>query len=168
MAIADFLVGEFDHEAGSTRKMLERVPEQHVAWAPHPKSKPLGELALHIAGLPVWVGRAVTAPEYDFNGPGAPTPGLEPWQSKDALLAKFEKNVADARAIMRATSDAQMMEPWSLKRGGEVVFTLPRMAAIRSMVFSHTIHHRGQLSVYLRLKDVPLPSIYGPTADEQS
>lgn len=167
MTMAQFLAGEFDHEAGNTRKMLERVPEEYVAWAPHPRSKPLGELALHIAGLPVWVGRILTIPEYDFMGPGAPTPGPQPWQSKDALLAKFDKNVADARAAMLATSDAQMMEAWSLKRAREVVFTLPRVAAIRGMVFNHTIHHRGQLSVYLRLKDVPLPGIYGPTADEQ-
>jgi uncharacterized damage-inducible protein DinB len=166
MRIADFLVGEFDHEAGGTRRVLERVPEEHVMWAPHPKSKPLGELALHIAGLPVWVGRALSMREYDFMGPDAPKPGLQPWQSKDALLAKFDRNVADARAIMLATSDEQMMESWSLKRAGEVMFTLPRLAVLRSMVLSHTIHHRGQLTVYLRLKDVPLPGIYGPTADE--
>lgn len=166
MSMVKFLVGEFDHEAGSTRRVLERVPDAHVDWAPHPKSKPLGELALHIAGLPVWVGRALTMPEYDFLGPDAPKPGLQPWVSKDALMAKFDKNVADARAILLATGDAQMMEPWSLKRGGDVMFTLPRLAVIRSMVLSHTIHHRGQLTVYLRLKDVPLPGIYGPTADE--
>jgi len=167
MSIAEFLVGEFDHEASGTRRVLERVPEEYVAWAPHPKSKTLGELANHIAGLPVWVGRALQAPDYDFTAPGAPTPGIRPWESKTALLAKFDKNVADARAIIAATTDAQFMEPWSLKGGSEVVFTLPRIAAIRSMVFSHTIHHRGQLTVYLRLKDVPLPAIYGPTADEQ-
>jgi uncharacterized damage-inducible protein DinB len=166
MSMAKGLVAEFDHEAGSTRRVLERVPEEHVMWAPHPRSKPLGELALHIAGLPVWVGRALKGAEYDFMGPDAPAPGLQPWQSKDALLAKFEKNVADARAAMLATSDAQMMEPWSLKRAGDVIFTLPRVAVIRSMVLNHTIHHRGQLTVYLRLKDVPVPGVYGPSADE--
>lgn len=167
MSIAEFLVGEFDHEAGSTRKVLERVPEEHVAWAPHQKSKTLGELANHIAGLPVWVGRALPEkPDYDFTAPGAPTPGIRPWESKKALLAKFDKNVTDARAIIAATTDAQFMQPWSMKNGGEVVFTLPRLAVIRSMVLSHTIHHRGQLTVYLRLKDVPLPGIYGPSADE--
>jgi uncharacterized damage-inducible protein DinB len=167
MTMVEFLVGEFDHEQGSTRKLLERVPEAHVAWAPHPKSKSLGELANHIAGLPVWVGRALQKSEYDFMAPGAPTPGIRPWESRAALLEKFDRNVADARAIMLATSDAQMMESWSLKRAGEVVFTLPRVAVIRSMVINHTIHHRGQLTVYLRLKDVPLPGIYGPSADEQ-
>jgi uncharacterized damage-inducible protein DinB len=167
MSIAEFLVGEFDHEASSTRKVLERVPEEHVAWAPHPKSKTLGELANHIAGLPVWAGRALPEkPDYDFMAPGAPTPGVRPWESKEALLAKFDKNVADARAIIADTTDAQFMQPWSMKNGGEVVFTLPRLAVVRSMVLSHTIHHRGQLTVYLRLKDVPLPGIYGPTADE--
>lgn len=166
MTMAEFLVGEFDHEAGNTRRMLERVPEQHVAWTPHPRSKPLGELALHIAGLPVWVGRILTVTEYDFMGAGAPKPGLQPWQSKEALLAKFDRNVVDARTAMLAAIDAQMMESWTLKGAGEVVFTLPRVAAIRGMVFNHTIHHRGQLSVYLRMKDVPLPGIYGPTADE--
>lgn len=166
MRIADFLVGEFDHEAGSTRRVLERVPDQHVMWAPHPKSKPLGELALHIAGLPVWAVRALTTEEYDFLGPNAPKPGLQPWESKEALLAKFDRNAAEARAVMLEASDEKMLQPWSLKRGGEVVFTLPRLAALRSMVLNHTIHHRGQLTVYLRLKDVPLPGIYGPTADE--
>ena len=166
MRIADFLVGEFDHEAGSTRRVLERVPEEHVAWAPHPKSKPLGELALHIAGLPVWAVRALSADEYDFLGPNAPKPGPQPWESRQALLAKFDRYAAEARAAILDTSDEKMMQPWSLKRGGEIVFTLPRLAVVRSMVLSHTIHHRGQLTVYLRLKDVPLPGIYGPTADE--
>jgi uncharacterized damage-inducible protein DinB len=166
MAMADFLVGEFDHESGSTRKVLERVPEEHVDWAPHPKSKPLGELANHVAGLPVWVGRIMQGPEYDFMAPGAPTPGVQPWESKAALLAKHDKHVADARKIMATASDAQLMESFTLKGGSNVVFTLPRVAALRAMVFSHTIHHRGQLTVYLRLKDVPLPGIYGPTADE--
>jgi uncharacterized damage-inducible protein DinB len=164
--MAEFLAGEFDHEAGSTRKVLERVPEEHVAWAPHPKSKSLGELANHIAGLPVWAGRILAGPDYDFLAPGAPTPGVRPWESKSALLAKHDKHVAEARAMIAKTSDAQYLENFSLKRGGEAVFTLPRIAALRSMVFSHTIHHRGQLTVYLRLKDVPLPGIYGPTADE--
>ena len=166
MSMADFLVGEFDHEAGSTRKVLERVPEQFVEWAPHPKSKSLGELANHIAGLPVWVGRILQSAEYDFLAPGAPTPGIRPWESKAALLEKHDKNVADARALMAKTTDAQFLEKWSLKRGGEAMFTLPRIAVLRSMVFSHTIHHRGQLTVYLRLKDVPLPGVYGPSADE--
>jgi len=166
MTIAESLVGEFDHEAGSTRKVLERVPEQFADWTPHPKSKPLGELANHIAGLPVWTGRILTAAEYDFLAPGAPTPGIRPWESTAALLAKHDKNVAEARAIIARTTDAQFMEPWSFKRGGEVVMTMPRIAALRGMVYSHTIHHRGQLTVYLRLKDVPLPGIYGPTADE--
>jgi len=166
MSIAESLVGEFDHESGNTRRVLERVPEEHAAWAPHAKSKSLGELANHIAGLPVWVGRIMGAKEYDFLAPGAPTPGLRPWESKSALLAKHDKNVADARAFIAKATDAQLMEPWSFKRGGEVVFTLPRVAVLRSMVYSHTVHHRGQLTVYLRLKDVPLPGIYGPTADE--
>ena len=166
MTMAEFLVGEFNHESGSTRKVLERVPEQQVDWAPHPKSKSLGELANHIAGIPVWVGRILNSTEYDFLAPGAPTPGIRPWESKSALLAKHDKNVADARAIIAKTSDAQFLENFSLKRGGEIMFTMPRIAVLRSMVYSHTIHHRGQLTVYLRLKEVPLPGIYGPTADE--
>ncbi|HET6350359.1 MAG TPA: DinB family protein [Candidatus Krumholzibacteria bacterium] len=166
MTLGEYLVGEFDHEAQSTRRVLDRVPEAHVAWAPHSKSRSLGELANHIAGLPVWVGRVLQTPEYDFLAPGNPTPGVRPWESKAALMAKFDKNVAEARAIMKATSDEKLLESWSLKRGGEVVYTLPRLAAVRSMVLSHTIHHRGQLTVYLRLKDVPVPGVYGPSADE--
>jgi uncharacterized damage-inducible protein DinB len=164
--MAEFLVGEFDHECGSTRRMLERVPEQFADWAPHPKSKSMGELANHIAGLPVWVGRILAAPEYDFTAPGAPTPGVRPWESKAALLAKHDKNVAEARALLLKTGDAQFLENFSLKNGSHVVFALPRIGALRSMVYSHTIHHRGQLTVYLRLKDVPVPGVYGPTADE--
>ena len=166
MAMAEFLVGEFDHESGSTRKVLERVPEEHAAWAPHTKSKSMGELANHIAGLPVWVGRILSANEYDFLAPGAPTPGIRPWESKSALLAKHDKNVAEAKALIAKTTDAQFLENFSMKRGGETMFTLPKIAVLRSMVYSHTVHHRGQLMVYLRLKDVPLPSVYGPTADE--
>jgi uncharacterized damage-inducible protein DinB len=166
MNMAQSLVGEFDHESGSTRKVLERVPEQYADWTPNPKSKPLGELANHIAGLPVWVGRIMSGSEYDVLGAGAPAPGIKPWESTSALLAKHDKNVADARALIAKATDAQLMEPWSFKRGGEVVYTLPRIAALRAMVYSHTVHHRGQLTVYLRLKDVPLPGIYGPTADE--
>jgi uncharacterized damage-inducible protein DinB len=114
----------------------------------------------------VWAVRALATEDYDILGPNAPKPGLQPWESKESLLAKFDHNVAEARNVMLETSDEKMMQPWSLKRGGEVVFTLPRLAALRSMVLSHTIHHRGQLTVYLRLKDVPLPGIYGPSADE--
>jgi uncharacterized damage-inducible protein DinB len=166
MSMAEFLVGEFDHEAGNTRKALARVPEAHVAWQPHPKSSSLGELALHIAGLPVWVGRSLQLSEFDLPAPGGPGPTRDTWKSHDALMAKFEKNTADARAIIAATTDAQFMEPWTLKRGGVAAMTLPKVAVLRSFVFNHTIHHRGQLTVYLRLKDVPLPFLYGPTADE--
>jgi len=166
MKLAESLVGEFDHEAASTRRVLDRVPEAHVAWAPHPRSKTLGELANHIAGLPVWVGRVMQSKEYDFLAPSAPTPGIRPWESKAALLAKHDRNVAEARSLIASATDAQLLEPWSLKRGGEVMFTLPRIAVLRSMVYSHTVHHRGQLTVYLRLKDVPVPAVYGPTADE--
>jgi uncharacterized damage-inducible protein DinB len=168
MAIADFLVAEFDHEGANTRKLLARVPGEHAAWAPHPKSNSLGELALHIAGLPVWAGRTLRQSEVDMDPVGGPGQVKGVWQSTDALLEKFDRNMAEARAIIAETSDAQFMEPWTLKRRGVAAFTLPRIAVLRSFVFSHTIHHRGQLTVYLRLKDVPLPSIYGPTADESS
>jgi uncharacterized damage-inducible protein DinB len=163
MAIRDALLPELDQEMATTRSLLERVPEEHGAWKPHPKSFSLGDLALHISQLPFWGITTIRDTEWNAQAPGnAATPAFE---STAQVLERFDKNVAAMRAALAEASDEDLMVPWSLKNGDVTVFTLPRVVTLRGFVFSHLIHHRGQLSVYLRLKDVPLPSIYGPTAD---
>ncbi len=162
MPITDALLPEFDREMGTTRKLLERVPDHCMRWKPHEKSMSLGRLATHVAEIPKWGGYALSQAELDISGPY--TPAEEP--SKDAILALFDKTVADTRKLLSSKTDAEFMETWSLKRDGKTLFTMPKAAVIRGMVMNHLIHHRGQLSVYLRLQGVPLPPMYGPTADE--
>jgi uncharacterized damage-inducible protein DinB len=159
MSIAETLLPEFDQEMATTRRLLERVPTEKGPWKPHPKSFPLGHLAQLVAWMPGWIANAVretaldlaTAPKYSF-------------ETTEALLGEFDRNVRAAREALGAR-DADYTVPWSLKHGDRVLFTAPRGAVVR-MHINHLIHHRGQLSVYLRLNDVPLPPIYGPTADE--
>jgi uncharacterized damage-inducible protein DinB len=165
MAIKDGLLPEYDHEMATTRRLLERVPDGDAAWKPHDKSMSLGELAAHIAHIPFWCTATIAAPVLDFDamGDAARAPAFT---STGALIGDFDAKAAAARAALAACADAEMLAPWTLRAGGQEVFTLPRVAAIRSFVMNHLIHHRGQLSVYLRLRNVALPSIYGPTADE--
>ncbi|HEV2148108.1 MAG TPA: DinB family protein [Longimicrobiaceae bacterium] len=167
MPIAQALLPEFDHEMATTRSLLERVPEHRAAWRPHPKSTELGALAIHVANLVGLAPRTMALTEVDMNPPGEP--GFTPpgFTSTAALLETFDENVAKAREAIAGASDEEMMVPWSLKSGGHTIFTMPRAAVLRTMVMNHVIHHRGQLSVYLRQNEVPLPSIYGPTADTQ-
>ena len=162
----DFSLPEFEHEMLTTRALLSRVPEARAEWRPHPKSRPLGELAQHVANLVGFAELIVRQTERDVAPPGAPPVVSVPFTTSAALLASFDANVVSARAAIAGVTDAELMVPWSLKRGGVPFFTLPRAAALRSFLLSHLIHHRGQLSVYLRLLDVPLPPVYGPTADE--
>ena len=166
MSIAESLLPEYDHELATTRRVLERVPESEFAWKPHAKSMSLGQLAGHVANLPWWLSMTLAAPFYDLNSQDKES-RLDGPASKDALLKEFDEKVKNARASLATASDAEMMAPWTLRAGDNEIFTIPRVAAVRSFVMNHLIHHRGQLSVYLRLKDVPVPSIYGPTADEQ-
>ncbi len=165
MAIRDGLLPEYDHEMGTTRRLLERVPEADLAWKPHEKSMSLGELAGHIANLPYWCSTLLEHPVFDLStlGPNARAKAPE---SVSELLSNFDGRVGRARTALAAAGDAEMLAPWTLKQGDHELFTMPRVAAVRSFVMNHIIHHRGQLSVYLRLKNVPLPPIYGPTADE--
>lgn len=164
MAIVDALLPEFDHEMTTTRKVLERVPEDKFDWKPHTKSFSLGALAAHVAALPTWGAETLNKSEIDVAG-GQP-PAAPP--SKTALMAAFDANVAATRAALAGKTDAELVAMWTLKRGGKTLFSMPKTAVLRSFVLSHLIHHRGQLSVYLRLLDVPVPSIYGPSADEPS
>ena len=162
MAIVDSLIPEFDHEMATTRKVLERVPEERFDWKPHEKSFSLGVLAKHVATLPTWGTETLTRSEIDLVGNNPPASAA----SKSELLDAFDKNVADARAALAGKTDAELTAMWSLKRNGKTVFSMPKTTVLRSFVLNHLIHHRAQLTVYLRLLDIPVPSIYGPSADE--
>ena len=166
MAIKDGLIPEFDHEMATTRRLLERVPEAELAWKPHQKSMSLGQLAGHLVNLPFWCTLTLQHNVLDLADPTLPTRTAPP-TSTAAVLREFDERVAEARVRLAACTDGEMLAPWTLKKGDYEIFTMPRLSAIRSFVMNHLIHHRGQLTVYLRLKDVALPPIYGPTADEQ-
>jgi len=166
MAFVDGLLPEFDHEMANTRKTLERVPDAKFDWKPHTKSFPMGKLASHLANIPSWVGTTIEHDSMDVAGPdgkGFQTPQAT---SSRELLEFFDKNVKAARAALAKAKDDQLMKPWSLLNGGKAIFTMPRIAVLRSFIMNHNIHHRAQLGVYLRLNDVPVPAIYGPSADE--
>lgn len=165
MAIVDALLPEFDHEMATTRRLLDRVPEARFSWKPHDKSMTLGQLSGHLANIPYWCSATLNAASYDLDAV-AEDARPKPPASREALLAGFDQRVTAARARLAQTSDPELLAPWTLKKGDQELFTMPRIAAIRSFVMNHSIHHRGQLSVYLRLNDVPIPPIYGPTADE--
>lgn len=167
MPIADALLPEFDHEMATTRKCLERMPEDQATWKPHAKSFDLGRLCLHLAELPGWATMAMTTTEMNFNPPGGKPYEPTKYESKAQVMKMFEQNVAAARDALGKASDADYMVGWTLKSGEESYFTLPRVAVVRTWMMNHLIHHRGQLTVYLRELGVPVPSIYGPSADEQ-
>jgi uncharacterized damage-inducible protein DinB len=167
MGLVDALLPEFDREMGVTRRLLERVPDGQFAWQPHPKSMTLGRLAEHLAELPQWVGATVLDSSLDLATTRRPD-GYQPPATRAAVLTMFDQNVAAARGVLAGRSDAELMAPWSLLRGEQTIFTMPKAGVLRAFVLNHIVHHRGQLSVYLRLRDVPLPSIYGPSADEHS
>jgi uncharacterized damage-inducible protein DinB len=164
MTIADTLLPEFDREMAVTRKLLARVPDGQLEWRPHPKSMTLGRLAGHLAELAQWVSVTIGQSSLDVATP-RPDVYTAP-VTRAAVLAMFDTQVASARAALLGRSDAELLAPWSMLRAGETVFTMPKASVLRMMVFNHLVHHRGQLSVYLRMHDVPLPSIYGPSADE--
>jgi uncharacterized damage-inducible protein DinB len=165
MPIAQMLLPEFDHEMANTRRLLEIVPAADHDWRPHPKSYTLGELAEHLATLPYWARTTIERSEFDPGAAANAAVQRVRFTAVPELLAQFDRQVRDARAALAGASDAAMGEAWTLRSGGSVIFSLPRVAVMRSFVLNHMIHHRGQLSVYLRLRDVPLPSLYGPTAD---
>jgi len=166
MPIAESLLPEFDQEMATTRKLLERVPEAQAEWKPHPKSMSVGQLAIHLADLVNWVDMTVRKTEFDLAPPEGESYVSTAFESSTHLLETFDANVASAREALAGASDADLLASWTLKKGGQELFTMPRIACIRTFVVNHVIHHRGQLSVFLRLLDVPLPPIYGPTADE--
>lgn len=163
MALIDGLLQELEHEAKTTRRVLERVPEAHLGWRPHAKARTLGELALHVAMVPGAVAElAAKNPPIE-----APDFGQEPSPaSASELLPVLDQSIARARKALGGMDDANLMAAWGLTRGGRELFSIPRISFIRSVMLNHWYHHRGQLSTYLRQLDVPVPSIYGPSADE--
>jgi uncharacterized damage-inducible protein DinB len=160
MSFAETILPEFDQEMASTRKAIERVPTDKGAWKPHPKSFSLGHLTQLVSTMPGWITNMATTTELNL----ATSAGYS-LESTESLVARFDKLVVEARAALASLTDADVAVQWSLKHGDRVLFTTSRGETIRSTI-NHLIHHRGQLTVYLRLVDVPVPSIYGPTADE--
>ena len=161
MSIAETLLPEFEQEMKSTRRLLERVPSDKGDWKPHPKSFSLAHLAQLVSWMPGWVGQTIRSTELDLAGAGGYSN-----ETTVTLLEGFDRGVSDTIEALKASKDADYSVPWSLKKGGVVLFTAPRGVIVRQHI-SHLSHHRGQLTVYLRLLDVPIPSIYGPTADEK-
>jgi uncharacterized damage-inducible protein DinB len=158
----DAILKEMSQEAATTRRLLERVPAQHLTWKPHEKSMTMGRLATHIAEIPGWVSTILDTDGFDV-GSSNYTPQTA--GSVAELLSMFDKNVPLAEAAIRRQTLDRLSTMWRITKQGQVLLEMPRMGVIRTLLLNHLIHHRGQLSVYLRLKDVPLPSIYGPTAD---
>jgi uncharacterized damage-inducible protein DinB len=165
MSFADTFLPEFDQEMKTTRTMLERVPLEKETWKPHTKSTALGALASHIATLAGFGKQIATQTEVNFAPPGAPPRVPPQYHSRDELLQVFDANVRATRDAVASLQPGDLATTWTLKHGDHTIFALPRAAVLRTMLMNHIIHHRGQLSVYLRLNDVPLPSVYGPTAD---
>ena len=161
MSIAEAILAEFDHETATTRVLLERVPESKADWKPHEKSMSLGQLALHVAQTPGQVAQLITQTDCEvpqFTQPEA--------TSRAELLAALDESVSSAKAKLEGWDDASLMAEWTLRRGPTTIMALPRVGMVRSIMLNHWYHHRGQLLVYLRLLDVPVPSVYGPSADE--
>jgi len=168
MPLNQSLLPEFDHEMANTRKTLERVPEDKFDWKPHQKSFSMVALATHLATLPSWGGMMFESDSFDLAPKGEPLPPNQPAKSVEDLLAKFDQSIATTRKALAGASDEDLLKTWTLSKGGETVLAMPRVAALRAFVMNHNVHHRAQLGVYLRLNDIPVPSIYGPSADEGS
>ncbi len=164
MALNNALIAELKHEAVNTRKMLERVPAEHFGWRPHEKSMSLERIASHLAEIPTWINMSVDQDEVDFA-----TWKREPFTpgSTQEIVALFDKNLEAAVKSLEAASDEKLHETWKLRNGEHVFYELPKTVIVRNFALNHTVHHRGQLSVYLRLLDVPVPGMYGPSADEK-
>ena len=163
MRICEAVLPEFDQEMSNTRKTLERIPEDKLGWKPHDKSMTLGRLAGHIVELVGWANTSITTDSLNVT--------MDKYQpvvatSRQQILELFDKSVKESRAAIASASDEHMMQPWTLAFNGHTVFTMPRAAVLRMSCFNHIIHHRAQLGVYLRLNNVPVPALYGPSADE--
>ncbi len=167
MKMTESFLAELDREGARTRKALERVPEGRPDWKPHPKSMPLGHLAALVANLPSWIVFTVNQDELDIRPPGGKPYTMPEWKTAADLVKILDDGVAQAREALQMTTDEHLMKPWRFLVGGVVAGEDPRHVVLRDTVFNHLAHHRGQLTVYLRLNDKPVPSIYGPSADER-
>ncbi|TVQ57312.1 MAG: DinB family protein [Phycisphaerales bacterium] len=167
MSYAEMILPEFDQEVATTRRVLERLPNDKLDWKPHPKSNTIGWNANHLTEIPGWVENILTEPGFDVapvNGEPHATPTLS---NRDAILELFDGNTIEARSAIQRFDNAKLNEPWSLYEAGAAVMTMPRGAVMRTFVLSHIVHHRAILTVYYRLNDIAVPAIYGPSADEQ-
>ncbi len=166
MSLSKSMLPEYDQEMAGTRKTLERIPDDKLDWKAHEKSNSIGWVGAHLADIPAWIEITLNHDTFDIDPPGG-----EPYQvsspgSRQEILDLFDKNVAAGRAAIAAATDEQLMQPWTLLKAGETILTMPRITMLRSFVLNHTIHHRAHLCVYLRMNDVPVPALYGPSADE--
>jgi uncharacterized damage-inducible protein DinB len=166
MTIAESLLPEYDQEMANTRRMLARVPQDKHDWKPHEKSMTLGRLASHLAEMPTWALQTCRTDELDIAPKDGPKFEAANYATSAEVMTALDKNAAEARAAVAQMADADWMRDWTLLAGGDQIFTMPKLAVYRSMVLNHIIHHRGQLSVYLRLLGTPVPGMYGPSADE--
>ena len=167
MKMTDFFLAQLERDAPSSRRALERVPEGRPDWKPHEKSMPLGYLAMLVATMPSWIDMTITRDELDLNPAAGSKDGPQTWTTRAELLQALDDAVAKGRDALRGTTDAHLLTPWKLLVAGRVVMESPRHVVIAD-TFMHLAHHRGQLTVYLRLNEVPVPSIYGPSADDKS
>ncbi len=161
MPMIDTVLMELDNEGATTRKLLQRIPDDKLSWRPHAKARSLGELAVHIAQTQKYVSAMLQNPTYELSPAQENVPA-----TSGEIVAMFDEGLQSAKATLGGMSDADLMSNWSLQREGETKFTAPKIGVVRMIVLNHVYHHRGQLSTYLRTLDVPLPSIYGPSADE--
>jgi len=166
MALAASLLPEWDQEMAGLRKTLERIPDDKLDWKPHEKSMTFGGLATHLANLPHWAKVTMETDDLDYAPVGEEPQREEAVESVQHALELFDARLAEARAAIAAARDERLLGPWTLLAGGETLFTMPRIAVLKSMIVNHMIHHRAQLGVYLRLNDLPVPALYGPSADE--
>jgi uncharacterized damage-inducible protein DinB len=166
MGLGQALLPEFDHEMAGVRRTLERVPEGKFDWRPHPKSGTMGWLASHLADLPTLAVRAIETESFEIAPGGRPPSGPPKLKTRQEVLETFDRNRDAARAAIGSASDGHLMKTWTLFFNGKTIFALPRVAVLRGPFMNHTIHHRARLGVYLRLNDVPVPGLYGPSADE--
>ncbi len=163
MALKEALLPEFDHEMANTRKALERIPADKFSWKPHEKSFSMGDLVTHIATIPDWMVFTIDHDSLDMAAPFH----NEAARSTGELLERFDANVIKARKALEGTNDEVLFKPWALKMGDKVLFSMPKISVLRGFVMNHLIHHRGQLTVYMRENNIPVPALYGPSADEQ-
>jgi uncharacterized damage-inducible protein DinB len=167
MTLTELLLAELDREAVGIRKTLEHVPEDKNDWKPHEKSMPLGYLATIVANIPAWLELVVNTDELDINPPGGPKFKPQPWKTRQELIQQFECSLKKARAVLQGTTDDHLLHTrWRMLAAGKLMSDQPRYVAIRDGVLNHMAHHRGQLTVYLRINDEKVPALYGPSADE--